>query len=51
MNDPLKKYRRRFRLWNNQRKLLKEQQVYSAKFQKMGLSIPSENDLDRKSVV
>ena len=48
MNDPLKKYRRRFRLWNNQRKLLKEQQVYSAKFQKMGLRLPSENDLRRE---
>lgn len=48
MNDPLKKYRRRFRLWNNERKLLKEKQVYSVKFQKMGLSIPDDGDLRRE---
>lgn len=48
MNNPLKKYRRRFRLWNSNRKLQKEQWVYAAKFQKMGLSIPNDDDLHRE---
>lgn len=42
MNDPLKKYRHRFRLWNNNRKLKLEQRVYASKFQRMGLNIPDD---------
>jgi spore maturation protein CgeB len=48
MNDPLKKYRRRFRLWNNERKLKRERQDYAAKFHRMGLSIPDDDDLRRE---
>ncbi len=45
MNDPLKKFRRRFRLWNNNRKLEREQQAYVSKFRRMGLSIPGDDAL------
>jgi hypothetical protein len=45
MNDPLKKYRKRFRLWNNSRRLKREQLTYTAKFQQKGLRIPDETDL------
>lgn len=51
MNDPLKKYRHRFRLWNNIRRLQKEGRFYASKFQTAGLRIPDEaalrNDLQR----
>ena len=45
MNDPLKEYRRRFRLWNNVRTLQKEQRDYTAIFQKKGLRIPDDASL------
>lgn len=45
MNDPLKKYRRRFGLWKNNRKLERERQIYAVKFRRLGLNIPGDNDL------
>lgn len=48
MNDPLKKYRKRFRLWNNSRRLKRERQNYTSAFQRMGLRIPDENDLQQE---
>ncbi len=47
MNDPLKKYRRRFRLWNNERRLQKERRDYDAAFRKKGLAVPDEETLRR----
>jgi len=47
MNDPLKKYRRQFRIWKNDRKLKREQQVYAAEFQRKGLAIPDDDALHR----
>jgi len=48
MNDPLKPYRRRFRLWNNERKLRREQCGYAAKFQKMKLRLSGDDELRRE---
>ncbi len=48
MNDPLKKYRKRFRLWHNSRKLKCEQLTYAAKFQRLGLRVPDETDLQEQ---
>ena len=45
MNDPLKKYRRRFGLWKNNRKLEREQQIYASKFRRLELSIPDDDTL------
>jgi len=47
MNDPLKKYRRQFRIWKNDRKLKREQQVYAAEFQRKRLTIPDDDALHR----
>lgn len=45
MNDPLKKYRRQFRIWRNSCKLQREKEYYTRKFAQMGLSIPDEQTL------
>lgn len=45
MNDPLKKYRHRFRIWNNNRKLKREKHIYASKFQRLGLNIPDDDAL------
>jgi len=48
MTDPFKKYRRRFRIWNNSRKIRKEQQWYQKQFRKAGMHIPDEDLLRRR---
>ena len=48
MNDPLKKYRRQFRIWRNSRKLQREKEYYTRKFAQIGLSIPDEQTLRRE---
>jgi spore maturation protein CgeB len=40
MNDPLQKYRRRFRLWKNKRRLERELAHYEAAYATRGLAIP-----------
>lgn len=45
MNDPLKKYRRHYRIWKNNRRLHKEKEYYAQKFIELGLSIPDEQTL------
>jgi spore maturation protein CgeB len=45
MNDPLKKYRVRFRLWKNSRKLKNEQNYYLKRFGKMEMSLPGDDTL------
>lgn len=45
MNDPLKKYRRQFRIWRNNRKLKQEREYYTQKFTELGLSIPNEQTI------
>ncbi len=45
MNDPLKKYRRQFRIWRNNRRLQREKEYYTHKFTQRGLSIPDEQTL------
>lgn len=45
MNDPLKKYRQQFRIWNNNRRLQREREYYTQKFTESGLSIPDEQTL------
>jgi hypothetical protein len=45
MNDPLKKYRRRLRLWQNSRRLQKENRCYAAEFQRRGLGVPDDTAL------
>jgi spore maturation protein CgeB len=48
MNDPLKKYRRRFRFWQNSRRLKREQLFYQKKFRKMNLTVPGDDELRRQ---
>jgi spore maturation protein CgeB len=48
MNDPLKKYRRQYRIWENNRRLKKEKGYYIQKFMRLGLSIPDELTLKKK---
>ncbi|HQG35255.1 MAG TPA: glycosyltransferase [Syntrophales bacterium] len=43
--DPLKKYRRQFRTWRNDRRLQKEQSSYDDLFAARGLAIPTEAEL------
>ena len=45
MNDPLRKYRVRFRLWENSRKLKRELDYYQRRFSKMDMSIPDDKTL------
>ena len=45
MNDPLKKYRQKFRIWKNNRRLLKEKEYYTKKFNRLELTIPNEQML------
>jgi len=45
VTDSFKKYRRQFRLWNNNRKLKQERNAYLSKFNRTGLSIPDNADL------
>jgi spore maturation protein CgeB len=45
MNDPLKKYRSRFRLWKNSRKLKREQNYYQKRFRQMEMTIPDDETL------
>ena len=45
MNDPLRKYRVRFRLWKNSRKLRHEQDYYQKRFSQMEMSIPDDEAL------
>jgi hypothetical protein len=45
MNDPLRKYRVRFRLWKNSRKLRGEQDYYQKRFSQMEMSIPDDEAL------
>jgi len=42
MNDPLKKYRRRFRLWKNKRRLASESERYGAAFRARELTAPDD---------
>ena len=48
MNNPLKKYRIRFRLWKNSRKLTREQDYYLKKFRQMEMAIPDDETLRSK---
>lgn len=48
MNDPLKKYRRQYRIWKNNRRLQREKEYYTKKFYQMGLIIPDEQTLRRE---
>lgn len=48
MNDPLKKYRRQYRIWKNNRRLQKEKEYYVQKFTELGLSIPDEQTLKQE---
>jgi spore maturation protein CgeB len=45
MNDPLKQYRIRFRLWKNSRKLKREQDYYQKRFRQMEMAIPDDDTL------
>ncbi len=43
--DPLKKYRRQFRTWQNDRRLAREQSYYDGLFSSRGLAIPDDDEL------
>ena len=45
MNDPLKKYRQQFRIWENNRRLQREKEYYTQKFTSLGLTIPAEQTI------
>ena len=42
MNDPLKKYRRRFRAWKHSIRLRRELKYYHTTFEARGLTVPDE---------
>jgi spore maturation protein CgeB len=42
MNDPLRKYRKRFRIWKNDRRLKLELNQYQSIFESRGLTVPDE---------
>jgi spore maturation protein CgeB len=42
MRDPLKEYRKRFRIWNNDRRLQRERRFYEAAFASRNLTIPDD---------
>ncbi len=48
MNDPMKKYRRQFRMWKDSRRLRRENEFYVWIFTKLGLSVPDENNLKQE---
>lgn len=48
MNDPLKKCRRQFRIWRNNRRLQREMMYYTQRFAQLGLTIPDEQMLREK---
>lgn len=45
MNDPLRKYRRRFRKWKNNVRLKREMNYYHYMFESRGLTIPDETSI------
>ena len=45
MNDPLKKYRKRFRIWRNNRRLAAEVACYHREFVARNLRIPAEEEI------
>lgn len=45
MDDPFKKYRRRFRFWRNNCRLRRERDYYANKFEQMGLAVPDDETL------
>lgn len=48
MNDPLKKYRRKLRIWRNNRRLRQEKEYYTRKFNELGLNIPDEEEIQQQ---
>jgi hypothetical protein len=48
MNDPLKKYRREFRIWRNDRRLKRESRYYENAFASRDLTIPDEEQIRRE---
>jgi spore maturation protein CgeB len=48
MNYSLKKYRRQFRIWKNNRRLQREKEYYLQKFIQQGLKIPDDDTLKRE---
>lgn len=42
MNDPLKRYRRRFRSWKNRLRLARERERYGTAFRARGLAVPDD---------
>ena len=47
MNDPFKKYRRRFREWKNKQQLKRELHYYSSKFDSLHLTLPDEEIIQK----
>ena len=47
MNDPLRKYRHRFRRWRNTRRLERERARYHDLFVKRGLAVPSDEQISQ----
>lgn len=45
MNDPLKKYRRQFRTWQNNRRLAREKENYTQKFTHLSLCVTDEQTI------
>ena len=45
MNDPFKKYRKRFREWKNKHRLKRELHYYSSKFDSLHLTLPDEETI------
>jgi len=45
MNDPFKKYRKRFREWKNKHRLKRELHYYSSKFDSLHLALPDEETI------
>lgn len=45
MNDPLRKYRRQFRIWRKTRQLIRELEFYERRFTSLGLTIPTGNSI------
>jgi hypothetical protein len=48
MNDPLKKYRKQFRIWKNDRRLERERRHYINAFASRDLTIPDEESITRE---
>ena len=45
MEDPLRPWRRRFRVWQNDRRLARENDVYTRLFQQQGLAVPDDDTI------